>query len=88
MFAVLSSKNLTFYETDKSDQVYLKDLALNDIQFLECDATQNTQAMFDIHSNHGLISVFSHCHVRCSLFTFHLKYLFQEKHLELLMLKD
>ena len=35
MFAVLSSKNITFYESENPDTHYLKDLALNDIHFLE-----------------------------------------------------
>ena len=35
VFAVLSSKNITFYESENPDTHYLKDLALNDIHFLE-----------------------------------------------------
>ena len=35
VFAVLSSKNITFYESESPETHYLKDLALNDIHFLE-----------------------------------------------------
>ncbi|KAL5258737.1 hypothetical protein ACHWQZ_G009257 [Mnemiopsis leidyi] len=60
VFAVLSSKNITFYESENPDTHYLKDLALNDIHFLEVESTTTNGALFDIHTNHGLISVFPH----------------------------
>ncbi|XP_063679274.1 serine/threonine-protein kinase D1-like isoform X12 [Bolinopsis microptera] len=60
VFAVLSSKNITFYESESPETHYLKDLALNDIHFLEVESTTTNGALFDIHTNHGLISVFPH----------------------------
>ena len=57
MFMVLSSKNLTFYESEDPGTVYLKDLPVNEIHFLEEEATNG--ALFDIHTNHGKITVYS-----------------------------
>jgi len=57
-FAILSYKNITFYEKEV-DSIYLKDLPLNDIHFLETE-TNEPDALFDIHTNHGLLTVFPH----------------------------